>query len=72
MAKTTGRVALTLRLDPEDKEFFAEQAERCGLEPSVAIRQIIELYCQRMRDGGDFIDALHELKSAWKDQRKAA
>ncbi len=72
MPRSSGRVALTLRLDPEDKAFFAEQAERCGLEPSVAIRQIIELYCQRMREGGDFIDALHELKSAWKDERKAA
>lgn len=72
MTKKAGRAALTLRLDQEDKVFFSEQAEQCGLEPSVAIRQIIELYCQRMRAGGDFIDALHELKSAWKDEQKAA
>lgn len=72
MTRQSSRAALTLRLDPEDKEFFARQARECGLEPSVAIRQIIEIYCQRMRDGGDFIDALHELKTALRPPKEAA
>ena len=39
---------------------------------SVAARQILELYVQRLRDGGDWIDALHELKSAWNVPKRAA
>ena len=34
MSRMSNRVALTVRLDPEDKDFFAEHAERCGIEPS--------------------------------------
>ncbi|MGA1341832.1 MAG: hypothetical protein ACO33A_02115 [Hyphomonas sp.] len=72
MSKSNNRVPLTVRLDPDDKDFFAQHAERCGIEPSVAARQILELYVQRLRDGGDWIDALHELKSAWNVPRRAA
>lgn len=63
------RVQLSVRLDRPDKEFFGEQTERCGLEPSVAARQIIELMCQRMRAGADYIEALVELRNAWNVSR---
>lgn len=72
MPKQANRVALTVRLDADDKAFFSEEAERCGLEPSVAARQILELYVRRMRAGGDFVDALFELKSAWQSSDRAA
>ena len=42
---------LTVRLDPDTKRLFSEQAEKCGLEPGVAARQILELYVQRLRAG---------------------
>ena len=66
----TTRVQITIRLRPEDKDFFAEETEHCGLEPSVAARQILELVIQRMRAGGDFVDALHELKNTWRVPRR--
>ena len=69
-AEDTARVQITIRLRPDDKVFFAEETEDCGLEPSVAARQILELVIQRMRAGGDFLDALHELKSVWRVPRR--
>ncbi len=72
MSQPVSRVQLTVRLNADDKAFFAEEATRCGLEPGVAARQILELYVQRMRDGGDFIDALHALKCAMRQQEQAA
>lgn len=59
------RVQLSVRLSESDKDYFGAQAEAAGLEPSVAIRQILELVIQRMRTGRDFLDAVHELKTAW-------
>lgn len=72
MSKSANKVPITVRLAPDDKDFFTEHAERCGIEPGVAARQILELYVQRLREGGDWIDALHELKSAWNVPRRAA
>ena len=72
MTKPANRQPLTVRLDPESKKLFSEEAEKCGLEPGVAARQILELYVQRLRDGDDWIDALHELKSAWNVPKRAA
>jgi hypothetical protein len=60
------RVQMTVRLRVDDKEFFATATERCGIEASVAARQILELLIQRLRVGGDFLDALHELKTTWR------
>jgi hypothetical protein len=59
------RVQFSLRLSSRDKERFSAAAERCGLDPSAAARQLIELVVQRIDAGGDFIDALHELKTVW-------
>jgi hypothetical protein len=53
MSKTANRQPLTVRLDPESKKLFAEEAEKCGLEAGVAARQILELYVQRLRESGD-------------------
>lgn len=60
------RQQLSVRLRERDKASFCEAAERCGFEPSVAVRAILELVIQRLAVGGDFIDALHELKTAWQ------
>lgn len=70
MATDAGRVQLSVRLDADDKEFFAQATEACGIEPSVAARQLLELVVQRMRGGADYIDALHELKTLWKLPRR--
>lgn len=59
------RVQLSVRLDREDKVFFQERCEASGIEASVAARQLIELMVQRMHAGGDYIDALFELRCAW-------
>lgn len=72
MASDAQRVQLSVRLKSEDKDFFAAEAEACGLEPSIAARQIIELVIRRMREGGDFVDALHLLKTAMKQQARDA
>jgi hypothetical protein len=66
MTKTTNRQPLTVRLDPESKKLFAEEAEKCGLEPGVAARQILELYVQRLRESGDYIQTLSDFSQALK------
>jgi hypothetical protein len=66
MGADANRVQLSVRLDAGDKEYFSAATELCGLEASVAARQLLELIVQRMKRGGDFIDAVHELKSVWK------
>lgn len=71
MASDNRRVQFSLRLRPEDKDAFAAATEKCGIDPSVAARQILELVVQRVAFGGDFLDALHELKSAWGVPRKS-
>jgi hypothetical protein len=64
------RVQFSIRLKPEDKETFAEATERCGIDPSVAARQILELVVQRIEAGGDYLDAIHELKTVWRVPRQ--
>lgn len=63
---TSSRIQMTVRLKVEDKDFFSVNTEACGIEASVAARQILELVIQRMRAGADYLDALHELKSTWR------
>lgn len=69
MSKTANRQPITVRLDPESKRLFSEQAERCGLEPGVAARQILELYVQRLREGGDYIQTLADFSAALRQRR---
>jgi len=69
MSKTANKQPLTVRLDPDSKRLFSEEAERCGLEPGVAARQILELYVQRLRESGDYIQTLADFSSALKAQR---
>jgi hypothetical protein len=64
MSKTANRQPLTVRLDPASKKLFAEEAEKCGLEPGVAARQILELYVQRLRESGDYIQTLADFSQA--------
>ncbi len=66
MTKTANRQPLTVRLDPDSKKLFAEEAEKCGLEPGVAARQILELYVQRLRESGDYIQTLSDFSQALK------
>lgn len=67
MADANVRVPLTIRLRPDDKEFFTELAERSGLEPSIAARQVIELMIQKMRTDGDFVVTLGTLNGALRE-----
>jgi hypothetical protein len=69
ITKTTNRQPLTVRLDPDSKKLFSEEAEKCGLEPGVAARQILELYVQRLRESGDYIQTLADFSSALRSQR---
>lgn len=64
--KPANRQPLTVRLDPESKKLFSEEAEKCGLEPGVAARQILELYVQRLRESGDYIQTLSDFSQALK------
>jgi hypothetical protein len=65
MSVAEARMQMTVRLRIADKQFFAAGTAACGIEASIAARQILELVILRMRAGGDFLDAVHELKSAW-------
>ena len=65
MALEARTAQLSVRLHERDKRAFSEATERCGMDPSVAGRLLVELVVQRLERGGDFIDALHELKTAW-------
>lgn len=69
--KPTNREPLTVRLDPESKRLFSEEATKCGLEPGVAARQILELYVQRLREGGDYIQTLADFSAALRSSRSA-
>lgn len=65
MASEARTAQFSVRLHERDKQRFSEATESCGMDPSVAVRQIVELAVQRLDEGGDFLDALHELKKAW-------
>jgi hypothetical protein len=72
MSKTANKQPLTVRLDPDSKRVFALEAERCGLEPGVAARQILELYVQRLRESGDYIQTLADFSAALRAGRTQA
>ena len=42
VSKTANRQPLTVRLDPESKKLFAEEAEKCGLEAGVVGGELVE------------------------------
>lgn len=65
MASEPRRLQFSVRVSERDKNVFSAHVERCGMDPSVAVRTLVELAVQRLERGGDFIDALHELKKAW-------
>ena len=62
------RVVLTVRMRPEHKNTFAAAAENSGLEPGTAARQVLELFAGRLKQDGDFLQALLEMKQAWGSQ----
>ena len=69
MAGETIRSPLTVRLRPEDKEYFSTLTEQSGLEPSIAARQVLELVIQAMRSDRDFVVTLNTLNGALKAAR---
>lgn len=60
------RVVLTVRMRPEHKDVFSQAAENSGLEPGTAARQVLELMAGRLKEDGDFLQALLEMKAAWR------
>ena len=69
MASTARTAQLSIRLHELQKKKFVDATELCGIDPSVAARQLLELAIQRVEAGGDFLDALYELKNAWQVPR---
>lgn len=66
------RVALTVRMRPDDKAVFVQAAGKSGLEPGIAARTLLEMMAKRLREDDDFLEALLEVKQAWRDRDKAA
>lgn len=64
------RVHLSVRVAPKHKALLQTRAEESGMELSIAVRQLLELAYERLQRGGDWIDALHELKTAWRQNDK--
>ena len=59
------RVPLTVRLRPDDKDYFAEAANLSGLEPGIAARTVLEIVIKHMRSENsdrNFFEALGELQ----------
>ena len=71
MTTDVPRVQFSFRLGAREKERFSRAAEQCGVDPSAAARQLIELVVQRLDAGGDLIDAMHELKTTWGVPRRS-
>lgn len=67
----TRRTQFSFRLGAREKRRFSDAAEQCGMDPSSAARALVELVVQRLDAGGDFLDAIHELKSAWGVPRQS-
>lgn len=67
----TNRVALTVRMRPDDKAVFVQAAGKSGLEPGIAARTLLELMAKRLREDDDFLEALLEIKQAWKNRKVA-
>ena len=65
------RVVLTVRMRPDAKDVFAQAAENSGLEPGTAARQVLELFAGRLKTDGDFLQALLEMKAAWRTSNAA-
>lgn len=66
------RVPFTVRLRPDDKAIFAEVVEASGLEAGIAARQVLELMIKRLREEGDYLKALTEMRDALSTTRRAA
>ena len=49
-----------------------EAAERSGMDPSFAARQLLELVLERVEAGGDMMDALYEVRQALRQHSPAA
>lgn len=64
MSSEANRVVLSIRLRPEDKKTFADETANCGLEASVAARQLLELIVKNMRAGNDYVEILHTVTRA--------
>ncbi|MGD2132953.1 MAG: hypothetical protein PVI23_09180 [Maricaulaceae bacterium] len=67
------RVPITVRLRPGDKEVFVEAAEKCGLEPSIAARQVLELLVMKLKRENNLLSALLQIQQTLdQDERKSA
>jgi antitoxin component of RelBE/YafQ-DinJ toxin-antitoxin module len=70
MSVDGNKVAMSIRMNAEDKEILISEAAKCGLDVSSAVRMILELTAQRLRAGGDFLDATYELKQCFAEAIK--
>ena len=62
---------LSIRLHPPTRAAFGEAVEKCGMDPSAGARLVVELLVKRLERGGDFLDAVQEMRVAWQMQERA-
>lgn len=67
MTNSANRVQLSIRMNMEDRDLLADEAAKSGLDVSAAARMVLELTLQRIRTGGDFLDAVHEMKQCFRE-----
>lgn len=60
---------MNFRVRIDLKNALDEAAARCGIDSSTACRIFVELALQRISGGGDLLDALQEMKAAWRIPR---
>lgn len=60
---------LSVRIPERDKAALVAAAAECGVEPSVAIRQVVDLMARRFEAGADFWDVMREMKAALQGPR---
>lgn len=55
---------LSVRVPERDKAALVAASTACGVDASVAVRQVVELMARRFEAGADFWDVMAELKAA--------
>ena len=55
---------LSVRIPEKAKEALSKATAAAGVDPSIAIRQVVEMMVRRFEAGADFWDVMHEMKSA--------
>jgi len=70
MTNAANRAQLSIRMNLEDRDLLADEAATSGLDVSAAARMVLELTLQRIRAGGDLLDAVHEMKNCFSEAEK--